>query len=503
MRAKAHTDAPKSGLCSKPRPRSASPNQASQSVSLVLLLRRGAAGDVLQASVVLNALDALDVVAGLGDAPHGHVPRGGIVVVQALGTEVVPEGGRGEVGPVEGHLVEEVVGDVGRADLVMEEVEDAVGSVDGGKGALDPGPLVGAVLRHGGVGVLQPRVEDEPGVGPEVGTEVPKGDGEEAVVETDLEQEGHGGEAGGSRQCDLAADLGGEHLGAGAVVVHELPVLEGLAVVAEAAGGGQAEEVQRPPHGEVGEDLEGGEGSVAHGIMKDGVEGLPLVVRSEAVLGPGRRNVRLAVDEVVGAAVMLGVGVLPSVIRDEEGLVHDEAPNVVERLGRGEGAVAGLVGQHPVAGEDGAHPEGVEVPPGDPRDGVDAEQIFGKGRGQAGIGRRDQRHGHDGIAQYEPHAVDVRSLEAFLGNGRLDLSLGREGRRLGIGRIVRRDPCPLVVDAMRRLGNYPGLALGGGCVGTSSLAHDLFVYVLCAKSKRYKQRLLRQLPEDDHSGYAK
>ena len=189
------------------------------------------AGDVLQTAVVLDSLDALDVVAGLGDAPHGLVPGRWVVVVQSLGAQVVPEGGGGDVGLVEGHLVEEMVGDVGGTDLVMEEVEDAVGAVDGGEGALDPGPFVGTVLRDGGVGVLQPGVEDEPGVGPHVGAEVPKSDGEETVVHAQLDEEGEGGQNGGRGERDLAADLGGEHLGSRAVVVHELPVLEELAVV--------------------------------------------------------------------------------------------------------------------------------------------------------------------------------------------------------------------------------------------------------------------------------
>ena len=350
------------------------------------------AGDVLQAAVVLDPLDALDVVAGLGDAPHGLVPRSRVVVVQSLGTQVVLESGGGNVGLVEGHLVEEMVGDVGGADLVMEEVEDSVGSVDGGEGSLDPGPFVGPVLQDGGVGVLQPGVEYEPGVGPHVGAEVPETDGEEAVVEAELEEEGEGGQNGGRGEGDLSADLGGEHLGSRAVVVHELPVLEELAVVSEAAGRGHAHQVERPSDGEVGEDLEGGEGPVAHGIVQDGVEGLTLVVGTQTVLGAGGGNVRLAVDEVVGAAVVLGVGVLPGVVGDEEGLVHEEAPKVVEGLRGRKGAVAGLVGQDPVAGEDGAHPEGVEVPPGEPGQGLDAESSReGRWKGRRSWHRPDRR----------------------------------------------------------------------------------------------------------------
>ena len=47
-------------------------------------------------------------------------------------------------------------------------------------GSLDPRPLVLAVLRHARVGVLQPRVEDEPRVGPHVRSPVPARHGHEA-----------------------------------------------------------------------------------------------------------------------------------------------------------------------------------------------------------------------------------------------------------------------------------------------------------------------------------
>ena len=105
---------------------------------------------------------------GAGDSPHGHGEGGGVVVVE--GAEELLDGGGGDIGLVEGHLrvsddrkggeglaaemlapqlkiqknrrfaslllalshlVEEVVGDVGGADLVVEVVEYPVGPIDG------------------------------------------------------------------------------------------------------------------------------------------------------------------------------------------------------------------------------------------------------------------------------------------------------------------------------------------------------------------------------------
>ena len=78
------------------------------------------------------------------------------------------------VGLVERHLVEDVVRHVGAPDLVVEEVEYAVRKIDGRQRPPHTRPLVGAVQRHGRIGVLQPRVGDEPRLVPHQGTDVPQ-----------------------------------------------------------------------------------------------------------------------------------------------------------------------------------------------------------------------------------------------------------------------------------------------------------------------------------------
>ena len=126
-------------------------------------------------------------MARVRDPPHGHGEGGGVVVVE--GAKELLDGGGRDVGLVEGHLMEEVVGDVCGADLVVEVVEYPVGPVDGAQRAPNPGPLVLPILRHAGVVVLEPSVQDEPGVRPHVRAPVVKGDGEEAVVEGQLREE--------------------------------------------------------------------------------------------------------------------------------------------------------------------------------------------------------------------------------------------------------------------------------------------------------------------------
>jgi len=226
---------------------------------------------------------------------------------------------------------------------VVEKVEDAVGAIDGGERTFDPGPLVGSVLGNAGVSVLEPGVQDKPGVRPDVGTEVPKADLKEAVVHADLDEEAeHENDASGG-QKDFGLQLLGEHFGSRTVVVHDIPIIEEVAINVKAACRGQAQQIKRPTNEEVGVDLERSKGAVPHSVVQNGVEGFALVVRAETILLAGGRDVALSVNEVVGPAVVLGVGVLPGEVRDEQGLVHDEAPEVVEVLRRGEGSVPALV----------------------------------------------------------------------------------------------------------------------------------------------------------------
>ena len=185
-----------------------------------------------------------------------------------------------------------------------------------------------------------------------------------------------------------------------------------LAVSADAAGGGQAHEVDGPSDHEVGEDLEAGEEAVTHPLVQHGVVADLLPVRADTVLLLGAGHVALAVDEVVRPPVVLGVAVLPGEVRDEKGLVEDVAHAVVEEAGGGEGVMSALVGEDPVAGQDGAHPERVQVPAHGPDNEVEGEQ-GGHGGGQVSVGKVGAGDGPGRVAEDKVEAVHGAALEAL------------------------------------------------------------------------------------------
>lgn len=138
--------------------------------------------------------------------------------------------------------------------------------------------------------------------------------------------------------------------------------VERLSVLVEASSRGQTQKVQRPSEVQVRKDLEGGKGSIAHDFVPGSVESVSLKILGEAVVLLGGWDMRLTVGEMVGSSVMLGVGVLPGKVRDQQGLVEDETNNIIEGLRIRECSVSALVCQHPRSGHDGSHPEGIESP---------------------------------------------------------------------------------------------------------------------------------------------
>ena len=97
----------------------------------------------------------------------------------------------------------------------------------------------------------------------------------------------------------------------------------------------------------------------AHGpsLVEESIPRVPLVVLPHTHLLPRVGDVGLAVHGVVCPPVVLGVCVLPGEVWDQQRLVHDEAPEVVECLTVGECPVAALMGQDPVPGEDAPPPQ--------------------------------------------------------------------------------------------------------------------------------------------------
>lgn len=109
-------------------------------------------------SGVDSALAGLDPLAPSGALPHGLNEANGALL--GIGAIVLAhdrlDGLGGLVGVVEGDGADVVVQDVGLDDTVEEVAADeAKLTVDGRGGATDEVPLIGSVVREGGVGVLE------------------------------------------------------------------------------------------------------------------------------------------------------------------------------------------------------------------------------------------------------------------------------------------------------------------------------------------------------------
>ena len=94
--------------------------------------------------------------------------------------------------------------------------------------------------------------------------------------------------------------------------------------------------------------------------------------------------------------------------------MQDVAYAVVDEFAAGEGVVAALVGEDPVAGEDGAHPEGVQVPADEPGDEVEGHDGGHAGRKEL-VGEVNTEDSPSSVAEHEVHGVDGRALKALLG----------------------------------------------------------------------------------------
>lgn len=263
-------------------------------------------------------------------------------------------------------------------------------------------------------------------VDPEVGDEVP----DEHVVPAEVVSEVEEG-SGGKGDTDVADDdIGGllvvEDGGGGVevvdttaeTVVAALATSLALALVVVVAGD-VGEEVVGPADELLAEEHEEGVGGSLLGQLSQLVGHA-----SEAVglllAGAGHED-HVTLD-VAGGLVVLGVGVLPAEVGDEQGGVEDPAGEVVDEVGLGEGAVAALVGDDPEAGAEEALEDGVDGPEtGAERGGGDVlrgdevvEEV--EGGGEAGHVSEDV-----GVA------LQGGALEAVLGDGIADVLDGEVG----------------------------------------------------------------------------
>lgn len=322
----------------------------------------------------MNSICVLNIVASSCDLPHGFVPWHGIIVVKR--SEELLDGGSGDISLVEWHLMEEVVGHMCRSNLVVEEVEDSIWSVNGRKSSSDPGPFIRSILWNRRVVVLKPCVQDKPEVSPEVGSSVPKTDGKEAVVYRELEQKCKSSDLGNSREKDLSSDLVVEHFGVGAEVINNFSFLEGSSIIRETSSRGKSQKIKWPSKYDVREDFPGGEQVVTHNFVPSSVERETFIIWSETVLDSSGRDVTFSIGKMVGPSVVLSMRILPGEVRDKLSLVNNKTYNIVEKLAIREGSMSTFVCKDPVSGENGSHPECITVPSQKPNEGILAQKVF-------------------------------------------------------------------------------------------------------------------------------
>ena len=115
-------------------------------------------------------------------------------------------------------------------------------------------------------------------------------------------------------------------------------------VVQSTRSGRVRDEVRRPAHDQVSEELEAREAFFPDGVEQSNVARL-------LDLRLGVRIVRFSIHEVVRLGVVLGVGVLPGIVRDQEEGVEYESDAVVDELGSREAAaeVCQVAGQRRAA----------------------------------------------------------------------------------------------------------------------------------------------------------
>ena len=352
-----------------------------------------------------------------------------------MGAHDGPDGAGGLVGVVEGDGADVVVEDVGLDDAVEEVGADGPEvAVDGRGGAAGERPRLRAVVREGRVRVLQVGDGHEPVVDPEVGRDVPDGEGGGAVGVRE------GGE-GGEREADaevaeedevfvLALEEGarGEEVvdaGPPAVLLAEAFAL-GLAVVAVVAChvgeqvGGPAAELLLD---EVDERRE-------RGLLDELVQLVREPAPSRGVFVARRGHKHHVPLKVARGFVVLAVRDLPGEVRDEQQRVADPPDGVVEGLGRRERLVAALVGQDPQARAEEALDEGIQCPESAScqlrRNGFGGDVVVEE---VEGYGQRDQ------IASHVCEAPRSGPLVAVSGNGITDLFDGvvRELELVAVG----------------------------------------------------------------------
>eukprot|EP00980_Cylindrotheca_fusiformis_P015456 scaffold4345_cov125-Cylindrotheca_fusiformis.AAC.4 len=370
--------------------------------------------------------------------------------------------------------------DMRGSNSMVEKVENTIRPVDGTQRSLDPSPLIRSILRDGRVAMLQPSVQNQPRVDNQVWVPVPQKNWQETkLLGSKDRQVHHTGQGGDGRNGDLGVELFREHGRGGTEMIHDSSV-QGLSLGIEFSCRSQPHQVQGPSNAQMGPNLKCCKDTIAHSFMPHGIEAFAFVVFAETIVLGCRRNVRFAIGQMVGSSVVLGMGVLPGKVWDEQYLVGEETDNVVYGLGWRIGSMSALVSNHPRTGHNGSLPKGVECPSKGPQRN---RRRVGKVRQ---IGRQDlagaigKGCGNAQVAHQIGGTPKVRPFKAMLGNRSLDFSLRGKFGGLGIQWVVGRFPYTSFIRS-HHLGH----------VAFSSFAH-LLCFVVIRFDKREEKKDVRE-----------
>eukprot|EP00042_Codosiga_hollandica_P048048 m.531132 g.531132 ORF g.531132 m.531132 type:complete len:320 (+) comp57576_c0_seq3:110-1069(+) len=260
-------------------------------------LARGLAGVLHEAAVGGGGPERLDDTAEA---------RGNGVLDVELSQEGL-QGASGLLSMVVGNLGEQMVGHVGVADVVEDVVQEAVVAVDSAERALEPGPLVTAVMRNGRVRVLQVGDQHKPHVDNQIRHAVRLCDPQEAHGGPEVDERSRHGD-----ESSIADDNS-------PVLVCREEGRRGLEVAGARrvlAARGVGEEVGRPAEEQHLGDVEDADGT------REGGDFAHLTARG--------RNEDLVALNVVGGAVVLRVADAPRVVGHQEAAVQHESNNVAQ-----------------------------------------------------------------------------------------------------------------------------------------------------------------------------
>lgn len=267
---------------------------------------------------------------------------------------------------VEGHLREQVMGDMGVGDTMEHVIQElAKGAVDGAKGSTLEVPDSLTVVRHLGVGVLQEGDQDQPKVDKEVRDTIVLGNGQERGLDRGIDDTSQGQDDTKVREDDIDKV---------ARLKDRRPGVEMRSPATIVLTRGIRDKICWPAKQELNDQPE----QCDNGSFLIQMSHINLLLLNsgggslgwQANLATGLGDKDLILGHMASCLVMLRVRDSPRVVRDQQERVQDPADSVVKSLGGREGLMSALVSENPDTSADNALKNPVDRPSNVAQEGV-------------------------------------------------------------------------------------------------------------------------------------